>query len=95
MYRVLIDPGSATDLLHLPAFRQMKDLLNKLRSACRILSRFNGATTLIVGDIALPVKAGTVTQQVLFSVVEDLGSYNAIVGRAWIHSMKAVSSTYH
>ena len=48
-----------------------------------------------MGDIALPVKAGPIIQQVLFLVVEDLGPYNAIVGRAWLHTMKAVPSTYH
>ena len=48
-----------------------------------------------MGDIALSVKAGPVTQQVLFSVVEDLGSYNAIMGRTWLHAMKAIPSTYH
>ena len=48
-----------------------------------------------MGDIALPVKAGPITRQVLFSVVEDLGPYNAIVGWAWLHAMKAVPSTYH
>ena len=46
--------------------------LDKINYAGRILSEFNGATTISVGDIALPVKAGSVTQQVLFSVVEDL-----------------------
>ena len=51
----------------------MQVTLDKLSSARIILSGFNGATTLTVGDIALPVKAGLVTQQVLFSVVEDLG----------------------
>ena len=60
----------------------MKVLLDHLSSADKILSRFNRATTLTMGDIVLSVKAGPVTQQVLFSVVEDLGPYNAIVGRA-------------
>ena len=32
-----------------------------------------------MGDIALHVRVGLVVQQVLFSVVEDLGPYNAIV----------------
>ena len=82
VHRVLVDPGSATDLLQLPAFSQMKVPLDKLSSTDKILSGFNGVTTLTVGDIALHVKAGLVTQQVLFSVVEDLGPYNAIVGRA-------------
>ena len=73
----------------------MKVPLDHLSSAGRVLSGFNGATTLTVGDIVLSVKAGPVTQQVLFSVVEDLGLYNVIVGRAWLHAMKAVPSTYH
>ena len=46
-------------------------------------------------DVALPIKVGPVTQQVLFSIVEDLGPYNVIMGRAWLHSMKVVPSTYH
>ena len=86
---------AAAELLHLLAFRHMKVPLSHLSSAGRILSGFNGATMLTVGDIALSVKAGPVTQQVLFSVVEDLGPYNAIVGQTWLHTMKAVPSTYH
>ena len=95
MYRVLVDLGSMADSLHLPAFQQMKVPLDHLSSTGRILSRFNGATTLMDGNIVLSVKAGSVTQQVLFSMVEDLGPYNAIVCRAWLHAMKAVPSTYH
>ena len=95
VHKVLVDPSSTADLLQLPAFKQMKVPLDKLSSAGIILSGLNMATTLTIGDIALPVKAGLVTQQVLFSVVEDLGSYNVIVGRAWLHAMKAVPSTYH
>ena len=95
VHKVLVDLGSAADLLHLPAFKQMRVLLDHLSSASRVLTGFNGATTLTVGDIAFPVRADLVTQQVLFSVVEDLGPYNAILGRAWLHAMKTVPSTYH
>ena len=73
----------------------MQVSLDKLSSVNKILFDFNEATTLTVGDIAFPVKAGPVTQQVLFSMVEDLGPNNAIVGRAWLHAMKIVPSTYH
>ena len=66
VHRVLVDPGNAADLLHLPAFQQMKVSLDHPNSTGRILSGFNGATTLVVGDIVLSVKAGSVTQQVLF-----------------------------
>ena len=95
MHRVLVDPGSATKLLHLLALTQMKVPLSHLSSVGRVLSGFNGSTTLIVGDIALSVKTGPVTQLVLFSVVEDLCPYNAIVGRTWLHAMKAIPLTYH
>ena len=94
VHRVLVDPGRAADLLHLPAFKQMRVPLDHLSSAGRVLSEFNGATTLIVGDIAFLVRAGPVTQQVLFSVVKDLGPYNAILGRAWLHVTPILFKTH-
>ena len=60
-HRVLVDPGSAAELLHLPAFTQMKVPLSHLSSDGRVLSGFNGSTTLTVGDISLFVQAGPVT----------------------------------
>ena len=66
VHRVLVDPGSAAELLYLPALTQMKVPLSHLNSAGRVLSGFNGSTMLTVGDIALSVKARPVTQQVLF-----------------------------
>ena len=82
VHRVHIDPGSATDLLHLPALKQTGVLMDHLCSVGRVLSGFNGSTTLSVGDITFSVKVGPVTQQVLFSKVEDLGPYNVILGQA-------------
>ena len=60
VHRVLVDLGSAADLLQLPAFRQMNISLDKPSSANRILSGFNGATTVTMGDITLPVRARSV-----------------------------------
>ena len=62
VHRVLVDPGSAADLLHLSAFSQMKVPIDHLHSAGRVLLGFNGATTLSVGDITFSVKASLVTQ---------------------------------
>ena len=64
VHRVLVDPGSAANLLHLPAFQQMKVPLDHLSSDGRVFSGFNRTTTLTVGDIVLSVKAGPVTQRV-------------------------------
>ena len=73
----------------------MKFSLGMLNSAKQILFGFHDATTTTLGDVTLPVKAGPMTQRVLFSIVEDLSPYNTIMGRAWLHSMKAILSTYH
>ena len=82
VHMVLVDPGSVADLLQLPAFNQMRLSLGRLNSAGQILSCFNGVTTVTLGDVTLLVRVDPVTQQVLFSVVGDLGPYNAIIGRA-------------
>ena len=82
VHEVFVDPDSATDLLQLPAFNQMRLSLGMLNSTERILSNFNGATTVTLGDVTLPVRVDQVTQQVMFSVVGDLGLYNAIMRRA-------------
>ena len=51
VHRVLVDPGSAADLLHLPTFQQMKVSIDHLHSPGKILTGFNGATTLSIRDI--------------------------------------------
>ena len=61
VHRVLVDPGSAADLLHLPVFKQMRVPIYHLNSAGRVISGFNRATTLAVGDIAFPVRGGPMT----------------------------------
>nr|CAN75943.1 hypothetical protein VITISV_016460 [Vitis vinifera] len=48
-----------------------------------------------LGDIILPVRAGPVTLNVQFSVVQELSPFNIILGRTWLHYMKAIPSTYH
>ena len=60
----------------------MKLSLSMLNSVGQILSGFNGATTKTLEDVVLSIKAGQVTQRILFSIVGDLGPYNAIIGRA-------------
>ena len=82
VHMVLVDRSSLRDLLQLPAFKKMKLSSGVVNLAGRILSGFNGATIITLGDVALPLKVGPVTQQVLFSIVEDLRPYNAIMGQA-------------
>ena len=70
-------------------------ILSSLENSGQILSRFNGASTTFLGDIVLPIQVGPITLNVQLSMVEDLFPFNAILGRTWLHSMKAIPSTYH
>ena len=60
MHRVLVDHGNAVDLLQLPAFKQISISFDRLGLDGRIMSGFNRATKVTMGDIALPIKAGPV-----------------------------------
>ncbi|RVW72939.1 hypothetical protein CK203_053121 [Vitis vinifera] len=93
--RILVDPGSSTDLVQASVVGRMGHSLAGLENPGRILSGFNGSSTTSLGDIILTVQAGPVTLNVQFSVVQDLSPFNVILGRTWLHYMKAIPSTYH
>ncbi|KAL6334842.1 hypothetical protein AAG906_022831 [Vitis piasezkii] len=92
--RILVDPGSSADLVQASVISHMGRSLTGLENPGRILSGFNGASTTSLGDIVLPVQADP-TLNVQFSVVQDLSPFNVILGRTWLHYMKAIPSTYH
>ncbi|XP_034708974.1 uncharacterized protein LOC117932034 [Vitis riparia] len=91
--RILIDPGSSADLLQVAVIKRMGFEPSSLENPRRTLSGFNGSSTTSLGDIILPVHAGPVILNVLFSMVEDLSPFNAILGRTWLHGLKAIPFT--
>ena len=59
------------------------------------LVSFEGKMVIPKGQIRLPVQAGTDVVEVNFIVVDVFSPYTAIMGRPWLHSLEAVSSTLH
>ena len=47
------------------------------------------------GQIRLPVQTGSDVVEVDFIVVDAFSPYTAIMGRPWLHSLGAVSSTLY
>ncbi|XP_028100745.1 uncharacterized protein LOC114300094 [Camellia sinensis] len=93
--RVLVDQGSAADILYYDLFRKLGLSEQHLTPAAAPLIGFNSQPEWSLGRIALPVVAGTKTLQIEFLVINTLSPYNAILGHSWIHQMEAVPSTYH
>ncbi|RVW17481.1 hypothetical protein CK203_085510 [Vitis vinifera] len=95
MIQGLSDFRQSADLSTSISHGHMGHSLAGSRKPGRILSGFNGSSTTSLGDIILPVRAGPVTLNVQFSVVQELSPFNIILGRTWLHYMKAIPSTYH
>nr|CAN73655.1 hypothetical protein VITISV_002495 [Vitis vinifera] len=93
--RILVDPGSSTDLVQASVVSHMGHSLTGLENPGRILSGFNGSSTTSLGDIVLQIQAGPITLNVQFSVVQELSPFNIILGRTCLHYMKVIPSTYH
>ena len=93
--RVLVDQGSSAEVMYFNMFQALKIPAEDLHPTEVLLVGFNGAPVWPLGKITLPVRAGSKTMEMDFIVVNVPSPYNAILGRAWIHAMEAVASTYH
>ncbi|XP_022559924.1 uncharacterized protein LOC106373498 [Brassica napus] len=93
--KVFVDTGSSVDLIFRDTLDKMGIDLRDMKPSSRTLTGFNGSLEQMIGTIRIPVYAGDVTQTVKFSVIRAKAPYNAILGTPWLHSMKAIPSTYH
>ncbi|KAF8104327.1 hypothetical protein N665_0174s0013 [Sinapis alba] len=93
--KVLIDIGSSVDLIVRDTLDKMGIDLSDVKPSTQSLTVFNGSSETMLGTIRLLVYACGITRTVMFSVISTKAHYNAIMGTPWIHSMKAVVSTYH
>ncbi|XP_018479582.1 uncharacterized protein LOC108850571 [Raphanus sativus] len=59
------------------------------------LFSFGGSSVPLLGNIAIIVKTYDLEQETEFSVMNNLSPFDAILGRPWLHRMKAVPSIYH
>ena len=73
-------PRQLADLLQVAVIKQMGFDPSNLENPGRTLFGFNGSSTTSLGDVILPVQAGPVILNVLFSVVEDVSPFNDILG---------------
>ena len=92
--RVLVDPGSSANIIRSRVVEQL-GLQNQIVPAARVLNGFNMASETTKGEIILPVNVAGTIQDTKFHVIEGDMRYNALLGRPWIHNMRAVPSTLH
>ncbi|XP_060211674.1 uncharacterized protein LOC132639223 [Lycium barbarum] len=92
--RVLIDPVSSANIIRWRVIEQL-GLLDQIVPAIRALNGFNMACETTKGEITIPISMAGTTQQTKFYVTEGNMGYNALLGRPWIHLVRAVTLTMH
>ena len=91
----MVDKGSAAEIMYPDLFKGLGLKYEDLRSYSSPLASFEGKMVVPKGQIRLHVQTGTDVVKVDFIVVEAFSPYTAIMGRPWLHSLAAVSSTLH
>ena len=99
IHQVLIDNGSSTDIIYLPAFQQMKLDKKRIRPFTLPLVSFTGDRIIPIGIITLTVIARTyptqVTMEIDFLIVDSPSTYKIIFRRPTLNRLRAVTSTYY
>jgi hypothetical protein len=94
VHNVLVDTGSATDIIFAKAFRQMQEPDDKIHDATHPLCGFRGRQIVALGKITMPITFVYVhnkrTEQVVFDIVDMEYPYNAIIGRGMLNAFEAI-----
>lgn len=93
--RVLVDTDSSLNVMP-------KSYLSKLtieglvmKPSELVVRAFDGSRRTIIVEVDLPIKIGPHTFFIAFFVVGIHPTYSCLLGRPWIHSVRAVTSMLH
>ena len=95
MKRVMLDQGSAAEIMYPNLYRGMSLRAEDLKPYSSPLVSFEGKIIIPKGQIRLSVQTDSETVEADFIVIDAYSPYTAIVARPWLHTLEAVSSTLH
>ncbi|GKV13734.1 hypothetical protein SLEP1_g24718 [Rubroshorea leprosula] len=93
--RVLVDNGAAVNVLPTCILHKIGKFLGDLMEIEVTISDFTGGINRLRGILPVELTIGNKTLMCAFFVVDTTATYNALLGRGWIHSNWCVPSTLH
>lgn len=93
--RILVDNGSAANIMMLNTLQQMGLAESDMVKRSTTLVGFSEETKRTSWEISLPPYAQGVNLLEKFLIIDYDSTHNIIMGRPWIHDLKAVPSAYH
>lgn len=93
--KVLVDIGSSLNVIPNNSLKKMtmEGLLMKPNTL--VVRGFNGSRKSVIGEVDLSIKIGPHALFIIFYVMDIHLAYSCLLGRPWIHSVGAVTSTLH
>ena len=93
--KVFVDGGAVVNLMPHTLFKKMGKGDEDLRQHNMVLSNYEGKTNNIMGVVQVDLDVGTTTRSTLFMVIDSKANLNLLLGREWLHGIRAVPSTVH
>ncbi|XP_017979875.1 PREDICTED: uncharacterized protein LOC108662802 [Theobroma cacao] len=93
--KVLLDNGSSLNVMPMRTLARLPINMSYIRKSEMIVKAFDGTRREVVGDIGISVEIGPCTFTIEFQVMDIAPSYNYLLGRPWIHMVRAIPSSLH
>ncbi|KAL0350098.1 UNVERIFIED_CONTAM: hypothetical protein Sradi_4159000 [Sesamum radiatum] len=93
--RILIDGGSAVNILPLRILKELEIPIDELSNSRLMIQGFNQGGQRAVGIIRMQLTMEDMVSSALFHVIDAKTSYNMLLGRPWLHENAVVPSTWH
>ncbi|XP_050908700.1 uncharacterized protein LOC127122404 [Lathyrus oleraceus] len=93
--RVLVDTGSSLNVIPKRSFAKLTVEGLVMKPSELIIRAFDGTRRTVIGEVNFPMKIAPHTLLITFFIIDIYPTYSCLLGRTWIHSAGAVTSTLH
>lgn len=93
--RVLVDIGSSLNVMPKGSLAKLTIERLMMKPSELVVRSFDGSRRTVIDEVDLPMKIGPHTFFITFFVMDIHAAYNCLLGRPWIHSVGAITSTLH